>query len=139
MEQSGAIEAKPIREYTVMDITEMDQFQLSALRLRAVAVAQLPDLNAVRDRMLDYIHLQSCMNAPAKLSTLNRRFGRACKAHGATASVLVEALAMLKAVQTFEHRGSTIVISQRVLAEREAMLDPAEYAGMLDLIISKAE
>lgn len=138
MSESPASPAsKPIRELSTTEILSLDEFQLSGMRLIITGTGNLKTLEALRNRMLDYIHFQTCFNTPPKLATLNRRFGRPARALDTTSAQVVEALVMLKAVQVFEGQ-NTVIMSHRCLAERQEYLG-AQYIEARDTMLANAQ
>ena len=109
--------------YWLMPADEQD-----ALKFKTGLSSDLSDLEALKARICDFVHVRCLSGHAATLGNMNRRYTRQAKKLGMTPSAVVQELSDVKRLRVFGYGTINVLATPQFLAEREAVWDASGMA-----------
>lgn len=129
-----------ISDLTVKEYLNMTPAQQQALRLKTIGTAGIADKEALKRRLIEYIHWGCIEQRPSRLMTLNRRFNRLAHKFESSVLVLLTELAADGLVHVFEIKNQMILATVHYLMQvKEAIPDASERAKARERFLAQAE
>lgn len=96
---------------TLLDVHGMSESELMALRMRLYQTADVHDVDALKQRMVEFVHLHHAQAQCFRIMTLNRRFGRVAKKLGTSVLNMLMELGSIGVLSEVEKHGVRIILS----------------------------
>ena len=109
--------------------------------LQCTKVSDCDTAQALGERVLEYLSYAFRRGYPAKLGSLNRRFGPRARLLGTSVRDIVDGLAESGRLEVFDRRGAIILVDAASLAEQRAVFseDHLGCVEALEAMLSRAQ
>lgn len=99
-----------------LELTEQER---ALWRIRVLSAEGVETVEDLKQRISEFVHVTSWDGTPCKLSSLNRRFGKASAKLGLSIRAVTEQLVGEDRLAAFEGRGSMLYYSPNILKEQQ--------------------
>lgn len=130
---------RPVLDITWDGFFELPESTQQTLLLQVSHVGTIADIAALKQCLLEFVHVNNLQNAPVRLTSLNRRFYRAAKGLGTTVADVVRDLCAAGTLTSTYIKGNFLLSTTAVMTQRDASLaDAFSTFGPEDAVIQRA-